>query len=248
MLKKIGLFLLVLIIAGSVLSACRGPATDKENQDLLAGFNVKARQFINQPGWVHVTEKIIYDTDKQDRGKLANGTVVPLVQTVDSWYHINESKLVYEYVWFMTAQDGEPITTMVFLNNNLYNLTSNLSNPLNPYHLGALDYEFADEMDQFILNGKHPIVNASELNEKTTSVFTLEEKLDSPRTIDEYSQPVVATGTIATYDTESGLLLMLQRTVSFADGSKRTFYTTRMSSATGVQPTEEVQLYVNGFW
>jgi hypothetical protein len=248
MLRKIFVFLVVTSILTSLLSACGGSSADSNAKKLLAGLTAKARTLVNQPGWVHVTEKIVYDTDKQDRGTLSNGTTIPLVQTVDIWYHINAEKLVYQYVWIMSSQDGQTIETTVFLNNLLYNLTTNVSNPLNPYSL-TLDYQFADEMDYFISNnGNHPVVTATEVNGKTATVFTLDEQLASPRTTEDYTQTINAIGSIAYFDAESGSLLILERTVTLADGSKRTFFTDNITIETGVQPPLDVQDYVNGFW
>jgi hypothetical protein len=248
MSKKIILLFLVTILLGSLLPACSGSAADKNAKDLLRELNVKGKKFFNQPGWVHVTEKIMYDTDKQDRGTLPSGTIIPLVQVVDIWYHINSSKLVYEYVWTMSSQSGEPIEVTVFLHNLLYNLTTNISNPLNPYTL-SLDYQFADELDYFISNsGNHPVVKTALVDGINTTVFTLDEKLSSPRTTTDYTQPINAIGTIASFDTETGLLLKLVRTVTLADGTRRIFYTDSIKIEKSVQPPQDVQDYVNGFW
>jgi hypothetical protein len=149
MLKKIFLFLGVLSMLTSLLAACGGRSADVDSADLLKGLVNKSRQLVNQPGWVHVTEKIVFDTDKADRGTMPNGQTIPLVQTVDIWYHVNDSKLVYQYVWMMSAQNGEVVEVSVFLNNLLYNLTTNMSNPLTPYRL-ALDYQFANEMPLYL--------------------------------------------------------------------------------------------------
>jgi hypothetical protein len=248
MLKKILALLVVTSILASLLSACSGSSADNDAKKLLMELNSRARSLYNKPGWVHVTEKVVYDTDKQDRGTLSNGQVIPLVQTVDIWYHINESKLVYQYVWMMSSQAGETIEATVFLNSLLYNLTTNVSNPQNPYSL-ALDYQFADEMDYFISNsGNHPVVTTVKLDGKTATVFTLDEKLTSPSTTEDYTQAVYAVGSVAYFDSETGLLLKLVRNVTLADGTKRTFYTDNITIETGVQPPQDVQNYVNGFW
>ena len=247
MFRKILVFLLVTSILTGLLSACGGSSADSNATKLLQGLNNKAKVLVNQPGWVHVTEQIGYDTDKADRGTLSTGQVVPLVQTVDIWYHINDSKLVYQYVWIMSSQDGKTIEVTVFLNNLLYNLTTNVSNPLNPYTL-SLDYQFADEMDSFISRSGHPVVTTGEVNGKTATIFTLDEKLASPRTTEDYTQPFTAAGSIASFDTGTGLLLRLERTVTLADGTKRPFFTDNVTIETGVQPPPDIQDYINGFW
>jgi hypothetical protein len=250
MSKKFVVFLVVMMILASLLTGCGGSsaADDTNTKKLLADLNTKGRALYNQPGWVHVTQKIVYDTDKQDRGTLPNGQVIPLVQIIDIWYHINESKLVYEYVWSMSSQDGQPVQVNVFRNNMIYDLTNNVSNPQNPYSL-TLDYQFADEMDNFIsTSGNHPVVTTVELNGKTATVFSLDEKLASPRTNEDYHQSITAAGSIVYFDAESGLLFKLERTVTLADGSKRTFYSDNLTIETGVQPPLDIQYYVNGVY
>ena len=248
MFKKICTLLTVASILASLLSACSGSSSaDEDAQKLLAGLINKAKVMVNQPSWVHVTEKVVYDTDKQDRGKLSTGNLIPLVHTVDIWYHINETKRVYEYVWLLSREDGETIEVMVFLNNTLFNLTNNVSDTLNPYSL-SLDYQFADEMDSFISRKGHPVVTTAVVNGKTATVFSLDEELASLSTTTDYTQPFVAAGSIASFDSETGLLLKLERTVILADGTKRMFYTDNITVETGMEPTLEVQDYVNGFW
>jgi hypothetical protein len=257
MFKKLSVFVLVMVIMISMLSACGSTTSadknsqtlsnDQDAKKLLANLNSKARLSINQPGWVHVTEKIVYDTDAQDRGTLATGKVIPLVQTIDIWYHINAEKLVYEYVWLMSNQTGDTIDVGVFLNNNLYDLMNNTSTAQNPYSL-SLDYQFEDEMTSFISKNEHPVVTTAEVNGKTATVFSLDETLAAPKTTTDYTQPYIAAGTIGSFDSETGYLLKLVRTVTLADGTKRIFYTDNLTIETGVQPTDEVQNYVNGFW
>jgi hypothetical protein len=246
MLKKIILFLMVSSMLASILAACGGNSTDP-NKKLLTGLIDKGKVLVNQPGWVHVTEKVVYDTDKADRGSMSNGTVIPLTQNIDIWYHINESKLVYQYVWNMSTKTGDSVELTVFLNNVLYNLTTNITNPLNPYTL-TLDYQFADELDYFVSNGGHPVVTSEQVNGKTATVFTLDQKLATPKTTEDYTQAITGIGTVASFDSESGLLLKLVRTVTLADGTKRMFYTDNITVQTGVQPPDDIQNYANGFW
>jgi hypothetical protein len=251
MLKKIFVFIVVASIMASLLSACGGgnSSTDSNAKTLLKELNTKAKTLVNQPGWLHLIERIVYDTDKENRGVLPNDDPIPLVQTVDIWYHINAQKLVYEYVWIMRSQDGKEVETIVFMQNRVFNLTANISNPMNPYSLSSLDYQFADELDKFLsTSGQHPVVKIVDLNGKTATVFTLEKTLSSPSTTEDYTQPIKAVGSIAYYDTETGVLVKLERTVVLADGSKRTFYTDNLSLETGLQPPQDIQYYLDGIW
>ncbi len=248
MLKKIIGFLMVTTIMSGFLSACGGTTTASDAKKLLSDLTANARLTVNQPGWVHVIEKVVYDTDTQDRGKLPNGQAVPLNQTIDIWYHIDENKRVYQYVWSLNTQDGQTIETIVFRNNLAYNLTTNISEALNPYPL-SLDFQFQDEMDTFISNSNNqPVVSTDQINGKKSTVFTLIEKLDTPRTTTDFTQPIITAGSIAYFDPDSGFLLRLLRTVVLADGSKRTYYTDNITINPGAQPPADIQNYVNGIW
>jgi hypothetical protein len=76
----------------------------------------------------------------------------------------------------------------------------------------------------------------------------LNQQLASPKTSEDFSQPIHDVGSVAYFDPESGLLRKLERTVTLADGSKRTFFTDNITIETGVQPPLYVQDYLNGFW
>jgi hypothetical protein len=190
MSKKIIWSLMVAAILASLLSACGNSTTSADAKKLLTDLTVKGRLAVNQPGWVHVTENVVYDTDNQDRGKLPNGLAIPLVQTIDIWYHIGEDKRVYQYVWALNTQDGQILETIVFRNNLAYNLTTNISEALNPFPL-SLDFQFASELDNFISDSNnHPVVTTAKINGKTVTVFTLNAQLDTPRTTTDFTQPI----------------------------------------------------------
>jgi hypothetical protein len=249
MLKKKITLLSVVMLLASLLSSCKSslPTNDEEAMKLLSDLNTKGRLLTNQPGWVHVNETITYDIDAPDRGTLMNGATVPLEQKIDIWYHINDGKRVYEYVWIMSDKHGETVDVGVYMNDNLYDLMNNTSSPLNPYYL-KLDYQFETEMESFIERGGHPVVTSEVLNGKTATVFTLNESLSEPKTSTDYTQPFVAASSTAYFDAETGLLLRVERSVTFQDGTRRIFFIDDLVIEADVQPTEEVLNYVNGFW
>jgi hypothetical protein len=126
-------------------------------------------------------------------------------------------------------------------------LMNNTSSPQNPYPL-SLDYQFEDEMNTFISKNGQPIVDTAEVNGKTATVFTLDETLAAPKTTTDFTQPFTSAGSIASFDSDTGLLLRLVRTVTLADGTKRTFYTDDLTIELDVQPPQEVQNYINGIF
>jgi hypothetical protein len=249
MFKKILPVLGIVFILGSVLTACTGEKSDQAALDKLNELNRQARLLINQPGWLHLKEEVVFDTDKENRGTLSNGTVVPLEHFIDSWYHINQEKKVYQYVWELSNLDGEVIQTMVFKDNLLNDLTSNGSQGMNPYSLDSLDFNFDDELSRYIANQwGHPKVTTSELDGKAVTVFTLNTTLGEAEISEDFTQPIKRVLSIFTYDSSSGLLIKLERTVTLQDGTKRTYHTEVLKVETGVEPPESVINYVNGIW
>jgi hypothetical protein len=248
MLKKIpALFVIVSLLLG-LFTACNKSSTDEAAKELLATLTRKARLSYNQPGWVHVTENIVYDTDKKDRGTLSTGQTIPLIQIVDIWYHINDYKLVDQFVWNMSSQDGKTIETTVFMDNKYSNLTTNESSSMSPYSL-TLDYQLENDMEKFLSKShNHPVVKSVEMDGKKATEFTMDLKLDNPTTYEDFTQSVVATGTVAYFDSESGYLLKLERNVTLADGTKRNYFTDDIVIDTGAQPTQDIINYVNGIW
>ena len=249
MLKKIVSLLAVVSIMAGLLSACGKTSSDNSVQTRLDELNAQAKKLINQPGWVHVTEKITYDTDLEDRGVMPKGQVVPLIQTVDIWYHLNDRKLVYEYVWLMTNQDGELVQVIVFLNNVIHNLMTTVSTPMNPYSLGPLDHQFSSDVEDYVTRlKKQPVLKVMDLNGESVAVFTVEEQLETPSTIDDYQQPVTAVRSVAYFDQGSGLLRRIERFVTLEDGSERAFYTNDITIEIKVQPPQDILDYTNRIW
>jgi hypothetical protein len=249
MFKKPLLILVVVIILSASIMGCGPSKADLEAQSLLLGLNNKARSVLNQPGWVHVIQNIVYDTDRENRGTMATGIVIPLIQEVSIWYHINQEKLVYQYVLETNTPEGETIETTVFYNEMMYNLVTNTSQQLNPYSLGGLDFQFSDEVATYLSSsGNHLTVSDGDFNGKPVTIFTLDQKLDSPAAYDDFNQPVTGAGTIATFDKESGYLLKLQRIVTLQDGTRRNFFTDTITIETGVEPPLYIEDYVNGIW
>jgi hypothetical protein len=241
MFKKISLFLAVLFIATNLLTACQSSNTTSNVSptDLITLLN-------NKPGWLHVTEKATYDVDKENLGTLSNGAVIPLQYEVNTWYHINDRGLVFQYVLIQTTMDNETVQVSVFMDQLITNLMTNTVIQKQPYSLGAMDYHFSDEMVDFTdRTGKPATLKLTKVDGHQAAVFTLDETLSEPATTENYTQPVYGTRTIAYYDTQSGLLFRLERIRIFKDGSERTFYRTDITVEQNATPPSEVLDYLN---
>jgi hypothetical protein len=248
MFKKIMLFLALLSLGAGFLSACK-PDTDITSgvspTDMISFLNKRAKARSSLPGWVHVTENIVYNIDKENLGVLPDGTVIPLEQVNETWYHINTDGLVYQYVSIMKTTDGAEVQVSLFLNNQIVNLKTAEITPVQPYSLGGLDYLFSIEMQNFIdSTGGEPSLRITDLDGKQIVIFTIEEQLDSPATTESYTEPVYAARTVAWYEYDTGLLFRLERYRIFKDGSERLFFQTDITVEPVSLPPEEVQAYL----
>ena len=77
MLKKLFGFLMVTSILASLLSACGASSAANDARKLLTDLTAKGRLTVNQPGWVHVIENIVYDTDSTGSWKITKWTGDP---------------------------------------------------------------------------------------------------------------------------------------------------------------------------
>ena len=248
MFKRIVLLLAILSIGTGFLSGCRS-STDITNgvspTDLISLLTKKAEAIAKMPGWLHVSENIVYDIDKENTGVLPNGTVVPLEQISETWYHVNEQGKVYQYVNTSTTTDGQTIQVSVFLDNVILNLTTNIVVAMNPYSLGALDYRFSSEMQDYMTRtGKTPSLMSTDVDGRQAAIFTIEEALDSPTTTENYTEPVYGLRTVAYFDMDNGLLYRLERYRIFKDGSERTFYRTDITVEPDATPPQDILDYI----
>jgi hypothetical protein len=249
MFKKISFFLVVLFIATNLLTACQSSSTPSNVSptDLITLLNKKSKDITIQPGWLHVTEKATYDVDKENLGTLSNGAVVPLQYQVDTWYHINDRGLVFQYVLIQSTLDGETVQVSVYTDQVIRNLMTNTVIQKEAYSLGAMDYHFSDEMVDFTdRTGKSATLKLTKVDGHQAAIFTLDETLSEPTTTENYNQPVYGTRTIAYYDTQSGLLFRFERIRIFKDGSERTFYYTDITVEQNANPPADILDYLKG--
>jgi hypothetical protein len=249
MFKKIMVLLAIVALGTGFLSGCKS-STDITNgvspTDLNSLLTKKAEAIAKTPGWLHVTENIVYDIDKENTGVLPNGTVLPLEQISETWYHVNEQGKVYQYVNTSTTTEGQTIQVSVFMDNVIVNLTTNYVVAMNPYSLGALDYRFSNEMQDYMTRiGKTPALRITDVDGRQAAIFTIEETLDPPTTTDNYTEPVHGVRTVAYFDMDTGLLFQLERYRIFKDGSERTYYRTDITVEPNATPPQDILDYMN---
>jgi hypothetical protein len=249
MFKKFAFFLAALFLAANLLTACQ--PSDVTNgvspTDLMTLLNKKATAITKKPGWLHVTETVVYDVDKENLGVLPNETVIPLEYKMETWYHINPQGKVYEYVQIQSTMDGDIVQVSVFVNQVIVNVITNYALQMPPYALGQLDYRFSNEMADFMSRtGKNPKLKIATRDGHNAAIFTLEETLSEPITTDNYNDQVYGTRTIAYYDTENGLLFRLERIRIFKNGPERTFYRTDITVEQNATPPDDILDYLKG--
>ncbi len=210
--------------------------------DVIAEFINRAAKTLNQPGWVHVQETTVYDIDRENNGILPDGTVVPLSYIVDSWYHVNDDGLVDQSVSIMVSYEGEALQTSVFANNSLWNSSTGQETAQGPYYLGSLDYHFAADVQEILARSSiYPeFVNSEDYLRSGISIFTIEEELNPPLLTVDYTAPVYAVRTVATFENATGFLTDLKRIMRFGDGSERTYFHIMLKIETGSEPPRDV--------
>ncbi len=249
MFKKLTFFLAALCLAASLLTACQPSEVTNgvSPTDLMILLNKKATAITTKPGWLHLTETIAFDVDKENLGVLPNETVIPLEYKTDTWYHINPQGQVYEYVQIQSTMDDIIIQTSVFKDQVIVNVITNYALQMPPYALGALDYRFSNEMADFMSRtGKEAKLKITTKSGHNAAIFTLEETLSEPTTAENYNEQVYGTRTIAYYDTDNGLLFRLERIRIFKNGSERIFYRTDITVEQNATPSDEILNYLKG--
>jgi len=207
----------------------------------------KAQTIATTPGWLRVTEDITYDIDAENIDTLDNGTIIPLEQNKITWYHINEQGKVFENVIYLNSVDGEELQLSVYWGNAIMNLTTRVSIAQDPYSLGALDYNFSPEMQDYIdRTNKSPGFEIKEVDGREAAIVTLDETLDTPLTTDYYAEQVYGIRTVAYFDMVTGLLFQLDRYRIFKDNTERLYFQTKITVESNMEPTQDVLFLLSG--
>jgi hypothetical protein len=250
MFKKIMLSVTILSIGTTFLSSCK-PVSDTNGnvsiEDMMPLLLGKAQTIATTPGWLRVTEDITYDIDAENIDTLDNGTIIPLEQNKITWYHINEQGKVFENVIYLNSVDGEELQLSVYWGNAIMNLTTRVSIAQDPYSLGALDYNFSPEMQDYIdRTNKSPGFEIKEVDGREAAIVTLDETLDTPLTTDYYAEQVYGIRTVAYFDMVTGLLFQLDRYRIFKDNTERLYFQTKITVESNIEPTQDVLFLLSG--
>jgi hypothetical protein len=249
MFTKLMFFLLALLLAATLLTGCQSSDSTSgvSPTDLMTLLNKKANAITGKSGWLHLTETIVYDVDKENLGVLPNGGFIPLDHKIETWYHISPEGKVYEYVQIQSSVDGEIIQYSVYKDQVISNPITNYAMQMPPYPLGSLDYHFSNEMVDFMdRTGQSAKVKVTKKDGHNAAIFTLVETLSKPTTTENYQEPIYGTRTVAYYDTDTGLLFHFERIRTFKNGSERTFYRTDITVEQNATPTYEILDYLKG--
>ena len=247
--KKIMFLLLALLLAANLLTGCTSSDSTSavSPTDLMTLLNKKATAITKKAGWLHLTENIVYDVDKENLGLLPNGAAIPLQHKMETWYHISPAGKVYEYVQIQTAMDGEILQYSTYKDQVISNPITNYSMQMPSYPLEALDYHFSKEMADFMdRTGQNAKVKVTTKDGHNAAIFTIEETLSEPTTTENYKEPIYGTRTVAYFDTDTGLLFHLERIRIFKNGTERTFYRTDITVEQNATPTNEILDYLKG--
>jgi hypothetical protein len=181
-----------------------------------------AARFLQNANWIHFVTK--HDRTKDQIGPLPNGQPIPMDYIMESWWQLNEQRLVVAGVSLMRNETGDVVQVSTFRDGMWRNLTF----PDQPPTFGEpfapiLDFGLYDEVLRSKAWGSQ--VSRSETIAANSQdhwiTFVIHTLSAEPRTIAGYAKAVIGGQWRAAFDPESGQLLWFERVTLMADGEQR---------------------------
>lgn len=210
-------------------------------QEQFSALYKKAVAITNQPGWIHVKDTVIGDSDQENNGVLPDGTVIPKSYTDESWFHINTGGLVFESLTTMFTLDGKKVQTSILHDNNYWNTATDKSTPQSPYSLGSFSGDFSSILNNYISRtNKSPLINTIDMNGRSVILFSIDDPQKVPLTPPDFKQPVTSVKTNAYFDNDTGFMIQRDEIMTLTDGTVRTLYTVTTDVEIGSRPPEKI--------
>jgi hypothetical protein len=215
------------------------PSSTAQEQ-FLALYN-KAVAITNQPGWIHVKDTVIGDSDQENNGVLPDGTVIPKSYTDESWFHINTGGLVFESLTTMFTLDGKKVQTSILHDNNYWNTATDKSTPQSPYSLGSFSGDFPSILKDYVSRtNKSPLINTIDMNGRSVILFSIGDPQKVPLTPPDFKQPVISVKTNTYFDSDTGFMVQRDEIMTLTDGTVRILYAVTIDVEIGSSPPEEI--------
>jgi hypothetical protein len=227
---------LQMVIAPVLPTAVSGLEADQ----LVQNLNARAIAGLRS-GWVHIQENINHDTDLKNSGVLPNGMAIPNQQINDTWYHLNDERLVTEGVNIMRTSDGQIVQVGVSSNGTSWNTGTDEITTSEQYIVNGFDHSFLKNDLQWLEGfGNTAAITQVVLPSGGEGVqVVIGDEYEKPVVSNDFNEPSIRAETRAVFDSATGYLVSREVIVWFVDGSQRVF--SRLTQKiTFEAPTNEV--------
>jgi len=183
-------------------------------QEILAHLDRWMGETLSSAGWLHVVTS--HDREKEQSSSLPSGQVIPEDYKTITWYFLNEEGLVSEMVTFMADLGGRIIQESTFSKGIWRNLTIGEKWAGDPYAI-QLDFGFSQDVarsSQTSVFIDHYII---ELDGASVDVYSIEDFFDHPVNMEGFDKPIISGTRKAYFDSNSGALLKVERTLTAED-------------------------------
>jgi hypothetical protein len=163
-----------------------------------------------QPGWLH----FIYREEHPfggNTGVMYNGEPLPNTYLQETWYRLDENRMVVEGVFLLKDEIGEIMQVTVFRDSAWHNLTTGETFPTDKAPSIQLDGHFAQKLETAYIEGGQLTQTETLFEGKSVVVFSYEKTFTPPLVLDNYPEPVQQVRGNAYVDPINGAVLVLER-------------------------------------
>jgi len=147
----------------------------------------------------------------------------------ESWYHINDAKLVDEYVTLEKSMDGQILQATVSHDGKYWNSYTGQTGKFEPFSL-RIDEENLNRHIEYAATNPHTV----EVIDSTTVKITAAQMYAEPFTLDGYEKRITGTIGYDYYDIDTGNMIQSEVIILFEDGSNevlsRVIFTIKLDS------------------
>jgi len=208
--------------------------------ETLGFLQARAILIYGQNGWVHITEAVTHDLDRDLYTTLADGTPVPLNHVLDTWANITGARLVTQQVIFLHDEAGQLLQTSVISEGKKWNSATQTTESTDSGPAGAFDRGFGASIPDYVRAGAAVSQTAGTLDGAATIEIVVDYSFDKPSKYEDYTQEVAGQFIRAIYDPMGGQLRQLNWHMRLADGSERAYGVWNVTLEANVSPPDEV--------
>lgn|GEM_PF-3523706 len=242
--------LLALTLAACEVNNGLPPATEPDpNMELgladtplitLGQLQARAILTYGQNGWVHITETVSHDLDRELFSTLPDGRPVPLNHVLETWANITGAQVVTQRVIFLRDGAGQVLQTSVLSRGVTWNSSTQKRENQTEMPAGAFDHGFGASVGEYQRVGAKVTQATGTLSGTATIEILVDYAFDQPAKYEDYTEAVAGETIKAIYDPNGGQLRQLVWRMRLADGSERAYGVWDIALEAHVSPPDEV--------